>query len=146
MVYCRSFNREPFFVPFNKGIKTCHIFRIRLHLNSCFSCKYFFCQEICQIFIFLTMRHIGCEQGNSPGSAFSRGFHNGNRCVNCSGQNTLTDSFCLEKSAMSQNPVKFYMLFFKHDVHSDFQCSKRGVKMYSHEVCEIKAALRCPDK
>ena len=93
----------------------------------------------------LLVNQIGRQERNTPGTAFTGRIHNGHRCMAGCRQIALTDALCLEETAMPHDAVDFDAFFFQN-VQANLDGAQRGVKMRPHEVGEIEAARRRPQK
>ena len=97
---------------------------------------------VCQALAVCLIYHVIRQQSDSPCAALAGCFHNVNRSVNSACKDSLSDTFCLEQTAMSQHLVQFYMFFLKKDIHTCLKSAERCIQMYSHKVCQVKFALR----
>ena len=102
--------------------------------------------EICsEGFAGLLIDQVGRQERNAPGTAFTGRIHHGHGCMAGGRQVALTDALCLKEAAVPHDAVDFDAFLFQ-DAQANLDSAQRGVKMCPHEVGEIKAARRRPQK
>ena len=104
--------------------------------------EYLVIEVVCQAFAIFFTYEIICQQCDPPCTAFSCSFHNIYRRVDGSRKDPLSDPFRLKQTSVAHHAVKFDILVLEQDIHACLQGTKRGVQIDSHEIRQIKSALR----
>ena len=85
---------------------------------------------------------IGSKKGDSPRATFSGCFHNGYGSVHSVCKDLLSNAFCLEQTAVSQETVDLHMLFIQKDIQTNAHCAQAGIQIRSHKIGKVESALR----
>ena len=142
MLHSSLLNGKPLCIPLHECLESFHILFHRLHSGSLIPGKNLVGQVSVQGLALLPAPHVGGQQRNAPGTAFTGCLHDRHRRVHGSCQDSLSHTLCLKETAVAQNTVHLHMLLLKQDIHAGLKGAQGCIQVYSHEICQVKPAVR----
>ena len=100
-IYSSSFNCKTFSVVFHELLISFHIFGYRIHSGTYCIVEHLIVKVVSQALAVCLVYHVIRQQSDSPCAALAGCLHNVNRSVNSACKDSLSDTLCLEQTAVS---------------------------------------------